>query len=111
MSGDCRIRPRSDLRNSAMVAGLPASSPASRTYSCGVAAIQRARPMVERMLAVLRDADLEPETVMTGTPIHRASQVVVPPLYGVVSNAISTRPSQSKYSLGGTEGTAVTLAG
>jgi len=28
--------------------------------------------------------------VTTGTPIHRASQVVSPPLYGMVSTAIST---------------------
>jgi hypothetical protein len=32
------------------------------------------------MLAALRDTDLVPGAVTTGTPIHRASQVVVPPL-------------------------------
>jgi len=48
------------------------------------------------MLAVLRDIDRVPGTVITGTPIQSASQVVVPPLYGVVSRATSTSLNERK---------------
>src|SRR5471030_2601135 len=61
------------------------------------------------MLAVLRDTDLGPGTVITGTPIQSVSHVVVPPLYGVVSNAISTALNQRKYSSSKTYGTIVIL--
>src|SRR6266851_8696919 len=56
------------------------------------------------MLAVLRDIDRVPGTVITGTPIQRASQVVVPPLYGIVSSATSTALNERRYSATPTRG-------
>ena len=41
-------------------------------------------------LSVTRDACRSPTRPMTGTPISSASQVVVVPLYGKVSSAMST---------------------
>src|SRR5206468_6928832 len=49
----------------------------------------------------------EPGTVTTGTPIQRASQVVVPPLYGMLSSAMSTASNQRRYSCSEAYGTQV----
>ena len=50
-----------------------------RVYSSGELAISSGRLMLVRMLAPPREIAVWPRRVMTGTPIHRASQVVVPP--------------------------------
>ena len=50
------------------------------TYSAGFAATSRSRPNVVRMLAPTRAACRLPRSVITGTPIHKASQVVAVPL-------------------------------
>src|SRR5215213_5139943 len=56
------------------------------------------------MLAADLEAGRVPAIVSTGTPIHRASHVVVPPLYGVGSRAMSTRSNRPRYSLTGRNG-------
>ena len=45
---------------------------------------------LKRVAADQRDAMFAPGAVTTGTPIHSASQVVVVPLYGKLSSAMST---------------------
>ena len=57
-----------------------ASSTARRTKFSGVWVIRSERPAAVRRLAPAREAGAGPLRVMTGTPIHRASQVVVMPL-------------------------------
>src|SRR5688572_19805314 len=109
MIGDSRSRWRNVSRSFARTALSPANCTASRTYSSGVDAIHSVSPTVESMLAALRDTDRDPGAVTTGTPIHSASQVVVPPLYGAVSKAISTALNQRKYSCTATRGTTVIL--
>jgi len=66
------------------------------TYSAVLGAIHSGMPTVLSTLAALRDMDREPGMVMTGTPIHRLSQVVVPPLYGMVSSAMSTSSNKRR---------------
>ena len=53
--------------------------------------ISSARPALRSRLAPLRENGRSPTRVTTGTPIHSASQVVVPPAHGRLSSAMSAR--------------------
>ena len=89
INGDLRIRSRIVARNCPRRPASPAKSAAIRIYSSGVLAIKSAIPILLKMLTPLRDTARSPASVITGTPIQSASQVVVPPAYGNVSSAIS----------------------
>ena len=52
-------------------------------YSCSEEAIHSGKPAADSKLAPTRAAWREPENVTTGTPIHKASHVVVAPFLSV----------------------------
>src|SRR6266446_4297189 len=111
MSGEACILSRNDERSPQTADGSRANFTASRTYSSGVEAIHSASPSSDRTLAVLRDTDVVPASVITGTPIQSVSKVVLHPLYGVESSAMSAASNLRKYSSGATCGTnAILLA-
>src|SRR5437773_12090576 len=88
-----RSEPRSSLRRSR----APAKRTARRTYSAALGAIHSGRPTALSTLVALRETDREPGTVTTGTPIQRASQVVVRPLYGMLSCVMYAASNQRWY--------------
>lgn len=68
----------------------PASEAATPAYSSTLPVTHPPHPEAFSTLALTRDACERPVSVTTGTPIHRASHVVVVPEYGCVSSAMST---------------------
>src|SRR5262249_45708825 len=90
-NGDAARSGRKERRMSSNRPGLPASARAISTYSSTELAIKSVRPIWLSRLAPTRAAWRSPRSITTGTPIHSASQVVVVPLLGNGSSAISTR--------------------
>src|SRR5262245_30700545 len=90
-NGDASRSGRKERRMSSKRSGLPASARAISTYSSTELAIKSVRPIWLSRLAPTRAAWRSPRSITTGTPIHSASQVVVVPLLGNGSSAISTR--------------------
>ena len=68
----------------------PARETARSTYSSKSRAIISVRPTPDRWLSECRPAKVSPGQVTTGTPIHKASQVVALPEKGKGSSATST---------------------
>ena len=77
---NCNTRLSVVARNALRADRSAALASASLMYSRSPAAIHSARPAWCRILAPTRAAWRVPCRVMTGTPIHSASQVVVVPL-------------------------------
>ena len=62
---------------------------ASASYASRSLAMSSLNPTLLKWLVACRLANVSPGNVTTGTPIHKASQVVIPPEYGNVSSAMS----------------------
>ena len=97
ISGDDNIFCRSDCRSSCNLAPACESAIAVCTYCRGRRAISSANPILERMLCPPRPTAVFPESVTTGTPIHRESSVVVWPEKGNGSRVISMRSYCFRY--------------
>jgi Ca2+-binding RTX toxin-like protein len=80
ISGDLSILSRSVLLNSANLGQSSASPTAFSTYSSAVRATSSGRPILVRTLNPARWTWVSPIRLTTGTPIQRASRVVVWPL-------------------------------
>src|SRR5450631_881150 len=81
---------RKPLR-SASSRGASAARPAAiRTYSSSSRAIRDCSPAAPSIAADCLEIMLSSSRATTGTPIHSASHVVAPPLYGNESSAMST---------------------
>src|SRR5208282_1319343 len=76
----------------------PARETASSTYSSMLRAMVSVRPTLDRWLSECRLANVSPGQVTTGTPIHKASQVVALPEKGKGSSTTSTWLYVAKYS-------------
>ena len=84
--------------NSANRPRSPANSVAIRKYSCGSLPISSGSPTFDKILIPPRPTPVRPRSVTIGTPIHIASQLVIPPAYGNGSSAISIRSCKTMYS-------------
>ena len=69
--------------------GLDARSLATLIYFSRLCPTHSGWPSVLRMLRPPRPTGRSPASVITGTPIHNASKVVVPPANGNGSRAMS----------------------
>src|SRR5262249_16323846 len=85
------MRGRNERRRSLSRVASLASVTAISTYSWTELAIKSVRPTWVSRLAPTRPAWRSPSNVITGIPIQSASQVLVAPLYGNGSSAMSTR--------------------
>ena len=74
------------------IAAAPANPIAFETYSARDVPTRSPRPTRDKNEALWRPHIRSPAHVTTGTPIHKASQVVNPPLNGNGSNPISISP-------------------
>src|SRR4051794_18000093 len=78
VNGEASIRARNSARNFANPVKSDASRTAMPTYSSLDRAINSGIPIVVSKLPPARATAVSPASVTTGTPIHSASQVVVP---------------------------------
>lgn len=79
---------RNSSQNEESTARFSAHRHASSQYSSSLRAMKSVKSIVLRIPVVCRAIGLFPVKVRTGTPIHKASQLVIPPLKGKGSRAI-----------------------
>src|SRR5262249_14422703 len=82
MSGDRCMRSRNEPRRSWSLDKSPAQLAANSTYCSGVCAVSSSSPRLHNWLKLARPMAVLPRSVTVGTPIQKASRVVVCPLHG-----------------------------
>ena len=93
VSGDCSTSPRSPRRNwlSRFDRRLAVGLRNAQVFIFQCPPTTSARPKVRRIPTPMRLLKLSPDMDTSGTPIHKVSKVVVPPVSGNGSRAISIR--------------------
>src|SRR5262245_27928791 len=97
-SAEAVIRSRKPARSLDSLGRSLANETANSTYSSQVVAIVSVSPTLQRWLSEWRLANVSPGQIITGTPIHSASHVVIPPPNGKGSKAMSTSRYAERYS-------------
>ena len=89
--GELSKRCRNVDRSCASRGRSPARWAAIATYSRALRATSSGRARFDMMVRPPRETAVFPARQITGTPIMSASRLVVTPLYGVMSRAMSIR--------------------